>query len=47
MTRLVAILAGALIGVTLLALLLLGAFPPKAHRSPVEHVIPNSQFKSP
>jgi hypothetical protein len=31
----------------LLALLLLGAFPPKAHRAPVEHVIPNTQFKSP
>jgi hypothetical protein len=47
MNRLVAILAGLLVGGTLLALLLLGAFPPKAHRAPVEHVIPNSQFKAP
>jgi hypothetical protein len=47
MGRLIIIAAGLLVGVTLLALLLLGAFPPKAHRAPVEHVIPNTQFKSP
>ncbi|HTZ69690.1 MAG TPA: hypothetical protein VMB71_03480 [Acetobacteraceae bacterium] len=47
MSRLVLILAGLLVGGVLIALLLLGAFPPKPHRTPVEHVIPNSQFKSP
>jgi hypothetical protein len=45
MTRLVAILAGGLVGVTILGILLLGAFPPKPHRAPVEHAIPTSQFK--
>ena len=47
MSRLVLILAGLLVGLAIVVTLLLGAFPPKVHRTPVEHVIPNTQFKSP
>jgi hypothetical protein len=47
MGRLVIILAAVLIALAGTALLVMGAFPPKAHRAPVEHVIPNDHFKSP
>jgi hypothetical protein len=47
MSRLFLILAGLMVGGALLVLLLLGAFPPRPHRAPVEHTIPNTQFKTP
>ena len=46
MSRLFLILAALLVGAALLAFLLLGAFPPRAHRAPVAHTIPNTQFKT-
>jgi hypothetical protein len=47
MGRLVIIATVFLVAVAVIVIVLLGAFPPKAHRAPVEHVIPNTQFKSP
>jgi hypothetical protein len=47
MGRLVLIATVFLVAVAVILILLLGAFPPRAHRAPVEHVIPNTQFKSP
>jgi hypothetical protein len=47
MSRLVIIATALLLGLTVVLILLLGAFPPKPHRAPVEHVIPNTQFKAP
>ncbi len=35
-----------ILGLVGIGALLLGAFPPKPHRAPVEHVIPNDRFKS-
>ena len=47
MSRLLIIATVLLLGVAGTAFLVMGAFPPKAHRAPVEHVIPNDRFHTP
>jgi hypothetical protein len=47
MSRMVIIATAILVGLALAAVVLLGAFPPKPHRAPVEHVVPNDRFKAP
>ncbi len=45
MGRLLIIATVIILGLVGVGALLLGAFPPKPHRAPVEHVIPNDRFK--
>jgi hypothetical protein len=45
MGRLVVVATVVILGLVAVGALLLGAFPPKVHRAPVEHVIPNDKFK--
>ena len=45
MGRLVIVASVVILGLVGVGALLLGAFPPKVHRAPVEHVIPNDKFK--
>ncbi len=45
MGRLLIVITAGLIVLAGAALLVMGAFPPKPHRAPVEHVIPNDHFK--
>jgi hypothetical protein len=47
MSRLVIVATLVLLGLAGAAFLVLGAFPPKPHRAPVEHVIPNDRFHAP
>jgi hypothetical protein len=47
MSRMVIIATAILVGLAVAAVVLLGAFPPKPHRAPVEHVVPNDRFKAP
>jgi hypothetical protein len=47
MSRVLIIFIAILLGVVAVGMLVLGAFPPKPHRAPVEHVINNDRFKSP
>jgi hypothetical protein len=47
MSRLLIVITAVLIAIVAMGLFVLGAFPPKPHRAPVEHVIPNDRFKSP
>jgi len=44
MTRLLIVATVVILGFVAVGTILLGAFPPKAHRAPVEHVIPNDRF---
>ena len=44
MTRFIIVVFVVLLGLMAVGTILLGAFPPKAHRAPVEHVIPNDKF---
>ncbi len=44
MSRLLIVASIVILGLLAVGTLLLGAFPPKAHRAPVEHVIPNDHF---
>jgi hypothetical protein len=44
MTRLLLVAGVIILGILALGTILLGAFPPKPHRAPVEHVIPNDHF---
>jgi hypothetical protein len=46
MGRLLVVATVVILGLVGVGALLLGAFPPKPHRAPVEHVIPNDRFKS-
>lgn len=45
MSRLLIIVTALILGAVAIGAVLLGAFPPKPHRAPVEHVIPNDRFK--
>ncbi len=47
MSRLLIVVTAVLLGIVATGLFVMGAFPPKPHRAPVEHVIPNDRFKSP
>jgi hypothetical protein len=47
MSRFVILISAILIGLAVAGLLVLGAFPPKPHRTPTEHVIPNDHIKPP
>lgn len=47
MGRLLIVITVGLIVLAGAALLVMGAFPPRVHRAPVEHVIPNDRFKTP
>jgi hypothetical protein len=47
MSRFLIIVTVLLLGVVAVGMFVLGAFPPKPHRAPVEHVIPNDRFKTP
>jgi len=47
MSRVLIIFVAIVVGVVAVGMLMLGAFPPKPHRAPVEHVINNDRFKSP
>jgi hypothetical protein len=47
MSRLLIIAIVAVLGIAVAALFVLGAFPPKVHRAPVEHVVPNDRFHTP
>ena len=47
MGRLLIIATAVLLTLAVAALLVLGAFPPKPHRAPVEHVITNDRFHAP
>jgi hypothetical protein len=47
MSRLLIIFIAIVLGVVAVGMLVLGAFPPKPHRAPVEHVINNDRFKTP
>jgi hypothetical protein len=44
MIRLLVVASVIILGLLAVGTILLGAFPPKAHRAPVEHVIPNDHF---
>lgn len=44
MGRLLIIASLVILALLAVGTLLLGAFPPKPHRAPVEHVIPNDHF---
>jgi hypothetical protein len=46
MGRLLIIVTALLVALAATGLLVLGAFPPKPHRAPVEHVIPNDRIKA-
>ncbi len=46
MGRVVIVATVIILGLVGVGALILGAFPPKAHRAPVEHVVPNDRFKS-
>ena len=45
MGRLLIVATVIILGLVGVGALILGAFPPKVHRVPVEHVIPNDRFK--
>ena len=47
MSRLLIIVTVVLLGLATAALVVMGAFPPKVHRAPVEHVVPNDRFHTP
>jgi hypothetical protein len=47
MSRLLIIATAVLLTLAAAALLVMGAFPPKVHRAPVEHVVPNDRFHTP
>ncbi len=47
MSRILVIAVLLFIGLLLAGALVLGAFPPKVHRAPVEHVVPNDRFGNP
>jgi hypothetical protein len=47
MSRLLIVVTVVLLGLAGAALLVMGAFPPKVHRAPVEHVVPNDHFHTP
>jgi hypothetical protein len=47
MSRLVIVATLILLGLASAAFLVMGAFPPKPHRAPVEHVINNDRFHTP
>jgi len=44
MTRFIIVVSIVLVGLLAIGTIMIGAFPPKAHRAPVEHVIPNDHF---
>jgi hypothetical protein len=44
MSRLLIAAVAALFGVIIIGAIVLGAFPPRVHRTPVEHVLPNDKF---
>jgi hypothetical protein len=46
MSRLLIAAVVVLFGVIVIGAIVLGAFPPRVHRVPVEHVLPNDKFKS-
>jgi hypothetical protein len=46
MGRVLIVATVVILGLVGVGALILGAFPPKAHRAPVEHVIPNDRFKT-
>lgn len=46
MSRFLLIATVILLGLLGAGALVIGAFPPKAHRAPVEHVVPNDRFSS-
>ncbi len=45
MNRLLILIFTIFLGVVVAGLLILGAFPPHAHRQPVEHVLQNDKFQ--
>jgi hypothetical protein len=47
MSRLLIVATVVLLCLAGAALFVMGAFPPKAHRAPVEHVVPNDRFRTP
>jgi hypothetical protein len=47
MSRVLIIFIAIVLGAVAVGMLVLGAFPPKPHRAPVEHTINNDRFKSP
>jgi hypothetical protein len=47
MSRGLMIFVAILLAVIAVGMLVLGAFPPKPHRAPVEHLINNDRFKTP
>jgi hypothetical protein len=46
MGRVLIVATVVILGLVGVGALILGAFPPKAHRAPVEHVISNDRFKT-
>jgi hypothetical protein len=46
MSRFFIIIFALFLAVVVAGFLVLGAFPPHAHRAPVEHVLPNDKFPS-
>ena len=47
MSRLVIIATVVLLVLAGAVMFVMGAFPPKVHRTPVEHVVPNDRFRAP
>ena len=45
MGRVLVVATVVILGFVAVGAVILGAFPPKPHRTPVEHVIPNDRFK--
>ncbi len=45
MGRLFVIIFVIFLGLLVVGAIVLGAFPPHAHRTPVEHVLPNDKFQ--
>ena len=45
MGRVLVVATVVILGFVVVGAVILGAFPPKPHRAPVEHVIPNDRFK--
>jgi len=44
MSRFFIIIFGVFLALVLVGFVVIGAFPPHAHRQPVEHVLPNDKF---
>jgi hypothetical protein len=45
MRRLLLLLLVAILAVAVVGVLLMGAFPPRVARQPVEHIVPNQRFQ--